>query len=381
MTKRLVATLLLIGLVAVTLTGCGGQKTITVGMLSNLTSFVGTTSSQAVKQYVDELNAKGGINGYKINLVVYDTRNEPGEAVNSVKRLIEKDNALVAIGLESSARAIPVATAADELKIPVIATTATNDAVTVDRKTGKVHPYMFRVCFIDPYQGYVLADFARNDLKLTKAAVIYNVDDPYAAGVTQFFEARFKELGGTVVTKEGYQTNEVEFRAQLSNVKAKGAELLLIPTDAYKDAALIAKQAKDLGVKVQFLGADAWVSDDLLKMAGPELEGAYVSSLAAIDAPEMKEYNDKYRKSFNVEPTVYAYMSLDAFKLVEAGIKAGATDRQKMRDFLENAKNVPLFTVKSFTMDPKTHNPLKRPVIMLTIKDSKWKVHKTYTPQ
>ena len=382
--KRMIRAVLLVVLVVALSglgTGCKKQETITIGLMSNLTSLVGTSSMKALTQYVDELNAAGGINGVKINLVVYDTKNEPAEAINCLKRLVERDNALAAVGLESSARAIPVAATADELKIPVIATTATNEAVTVDPKTGQVHPWMFRVCFIDPYQGYVLADFARNDLGLSKAAALYNVNDPYATGILMHFENRFTELGGEIVTKEGYQTGEVEFRAQLSNIKAKGADCILLPTDTYNDAILLGKQAADLGLDVTFLGADAWVADEVPKAAGKELEGSFVSSLAAVDAPEMQSYNQKYQQKHDEPPTYYSYMTIDAFKIVEAGIRAGATTREKMRDFIENAKNLELLTIDSFNMDPATHNPLKRPCVILTITDNQWKVHKTYVPQ
>lgn len=368
-------------LLAGLLTGCS-EDAIVIGHLAQMNSFIGQTSDKALRDYVDQINAAGGINEKKVKLVTYDCQGEAAQAANLVKRFVEKDDVIAIIGPEWSGGAIPLATVTADLKVPVIATTATNEAVTVDPETGKVQPWMFRMCFIDPYQGYALADFAYNELGYRKAAILRDVADPYAMGVAQYFSQHFTELGGEIVAEEGYMEGELEFRAQLTNILATDAEALLIPAAQYRVAGNAAQQLKDLGGSITLLGADAWVSDDLLTLAGPELQGCYVSSLAAIEAPEFKSYNEAYANKHGVNPTVYSYMALDALMLIEHMIRnENVTTREEMRDALENAKGVKLFTAQSFEMDPATHNPLKRPVVMLTIDNSQWKVHKTYVPQ
>ena len=363
------------------LSGCSDDS-IKIGHLAQLAEWVGQTSDKALRAYVDEINAAGGINGKKVKLVSYDTQGEAAQAANLVKRFVEKDDVLAIIGPEWSGGAIPLASVTADLKVPVVATTATNEAVTVDPETGKAIPWLFRVCFIDSYQGFALADYAYNDLGLRKASILRDVGDPYAKGVAKFFSDQFTKLGGEVVADEGYMQGDLEFRAQLTTIASKNGDCLLIPSAQYRDAGNVAKQLKDLGVSMTLLGADAWVSDDLLTLAGPELQGCYVSSLTAIDAPEFKAYNENYVKKNGVNPTVFSYMAMDAFMLIEDQIRnKNVTTREEMREALENAKDVKVFTTDGFTIDSATHNPFKRPVVMMTIDNSQWKVHKTYVPQ
>ena len=369
-------------IVTFTMSGCNTTETINIGHLAQMESFIGQTSDKALKQYVDEINQNGGINGTKVKLVTYDSRGEAGEAANLVKRLVEKDNVIAIIGPEWSGGVIPLATVTEQLKVPVVGTTATNKAVTINAETGKVNPWLFRVCFIDPYQGFALADFAFNDLNYKTAAILRDVGDPYSTGVSEYFTEQFQKLGGKVLADEGYRQGDVEFRAQLTNIDTTKPDVLLVPTARYAEAAMVGKQIKDLGISIKLMGADAWVSDDLITMAAVELDGSYVSSLTALDEPTFKTYNDAYLKKFGVNPTVYSYMAMDALMLIENLIKTkNVTTREGMREAIENAKDVKVFTVDSFTMDPKTHDPLKRPVVMMTIKDGQWKVHKTYVPK
>ncbi|NMB58419.1 MAG: ABC transporter substrate-binding protein, partial [Chloroflexi bacterium] len=256
--------------------------------------------------------------------------------------------------------------------------------VTVD-DNDKVHPYMFRTCFIDPYQGYALADFAYKELGKKKVAFITDVTSAYSVGIQNFFEDHFKELGGEVVAKEGYQANDTEFRAQISKVAESGADLLMVPTGTYRDIALISKQATALGLKIQYLGVDGWVADELLSMAGPELEGAYLSSGVSTESPEFQEFNAAFEKAHGQKASVYAYYALDALKMIEYGAgeaitKTGSPSPTAIRDAIENMKDVPVFTSK-LTIEPDTHNPHNKPVIIMSIKDSKWNIEKTYEPE
>lgn len=385
--KFVYSLIIIILLVSLLLGGCSSEKKVKIGFVAQLTgadSYIGQAAKLALEDRVKEINDKGGISGYKVELVTYDSRSEVTDAVAAAKRLVEQDRVAGVIGPEWSGAGIPIASYADQAKVPFFGTTASNVKVTVD-DNNKVHPYMFRACFIDPYQGYALADFAYKELGKRKAAFITDVTAAYSVGIQNFFEEHFKELGGELVAKEGYQANDTEFRAQISKVAESGADLLVIPTATYRDAALIAKQASALGLKIQFLGVDGWVSDDLLTMASAELDGAYLSSGVSTESPEFQQYNAAFEKAHDKKATVYAYYALDALYAYEYAIgqaitKVGKPDSTAIRDALETMKDVPGFTSK-LTIEPDTHNPHNKPVIIMQIKDGKWQIVKTYAPQ
>lgn len=368
--------------------GCGDAKNIKIGFVGQLTgpdSYCGQSAQLALIDRVNEINEKGGIGGAKLELISVDSRSEATEAVAATKRLLEHNKVVGVIGPEWSAAAIPMDAMAAAAKVPIVTTTASNIKVTVD-DNGKVKPYMFRTCFIDPYQGHVLAQFAYKELGKRKAACIYDVGSAYSKGILDFFVKEFTRLGGKMVAMEGYQGNDTEFRAQISTTKKADPDILLVPSGTYRDIALIAKQSEALGVKFQFLGVDGWVTDDLLKMAGKELEGAYLSSGVSTAAPEFQDYNAAFAKAHsNVQLTVHAYYALDAMMMLEHAIKTSLEKTKKVdtdvvKEALETMQDVPVFTSK-MTMEPDTHNPHNKPAVIMAIKNSKWEIVKTYAPQ
>jgi len=367
--------------------GCSGQKTLKIGMNAQLTgadSYIGQAAKLAIEDRIAEINAAGGIKGYKVELVVYDSRSDATEAVAIARRLMSQDKVVGIIGPEWSGASIPIAGVAAQQKVPVVATTASNIMVTMD-ENNKVQPYMFRVCFIDPYQGTALADYAYNELGKRKAAFITDVTAAYSVGIQNFFEEQFVKLGGELVAKEGYQANDTEFRAQLANVGNTDADLIVVPTATYRDIALIAQQARALGLTQQFIGGDGWISDDLLTMAGKELEGAVISSGVSTEDPMFKDWNAAFEAKHNIKPTTYAYYALDALYALEYAIgvsidKVGKPDPTAVRDALESMTDVQVFTSK-LTMEPDTHNPHNKPISMLGIQNNKWVILKTYEPQ
>jgi branched-chain amino acid transport system substrate-binding protein len=360
---------------------------VKIGFVAQITgpdSYVGQAAKLALEDHVQELNAKGGINGKKIKLVVYDSRSEPTEAVAATKRLIDQDQVAGIIGPEWSAAAIPLGPIAEAGRTPIITTTASNIKVTLN-DNGSVKPYIFRTCFIDPYQGTALANYAYRDLKKRKAAFIYDVGAAYSAGILQYFEAEFTRLGGKVIAKEGYQSNDTEFRAQLSKVAQAQPDCLIVPTATYRDIALIAKQANGLGLKFQFLGVDGWVADELLGMAGKELEGAYLTSGLSTEDPQFADFNARFMKKHNMKCQIYAYYALDAMLALEHGIKVSLdrtrkVDNAVVKDAIEHMKDVPVFT-SALTFEPNTHNPHNKPIVVMTIKNAKWQTVKTYKPE
>ena len=324
---------------------------IKLGFVAQVTgpdSYVGQAAKLALEDHVKDLNAKGGINGKKVKLIIYDSRGEATEAVAAAKRLIEQDGVAGVGGPEWSGAAIPLGPIAEAAKVPIIATTASNIKVTLN-DNGSVKPFMFRTCFIDPYQGYALANFAYKDLGKRKAAFIYDVGAAYSAGILQYFEAEFTRLGGKVVAKEGYQANDTEFRAQISKVGQAAPDCLVVPTSTYRDIALISKQSEALGLKFQFLGVDGWVADELLSMAGKELEGCYLTSGLSTEDAQFKDFNAQFFKAHNVKCQIYAYYALDAIYALEYAAKVSLDTTKKvdsatMKNAIENMKDVQLFT-------------------------------------
>jgi branched-chain amino acid transport system substrate-binding protein len=378
---------LVIMLLLMTLTtGCSQEKVLKIGFITEQTgvdAYVGPASVPAMEDKIAEINNAGGIGGYKLKLIVYDTRSEVTDAVSVVKRLFDQDKVVAVIGPSWSAAGIPISDIADAAKVPVIATTASNINVTVS-ESGQLHPYMFRVCFIDPYQGYAQADFAFNKLGLRKAAFLTDIASPYTVGIHQFFEKHFLELGGQVVAKEGYTGGDAEFRAQLAKIKDSGADLLVADAYTYKDVGLIAQQSEALGLKIQMMAGDGVFVPDLLDMAGPQLEGAIVTTGVSENSPEYAQFNADFEKKHGVKANIYTYYGLDALMAIEYAIrqsvKNGDPTPTAIRDALETMKDVPLFTSK-VTMEPDTHNPHNKPLLLMTIKNGQWELVETFTPQ
>jgi branched-chain amino acid transport system substrate-binding protein len=386
-TKWFALFLVVVLLASSALTSCSSGKTLKIGYLTEQTgveSYIAQNSTPALEDYIAKINDAGGINGYKLQLVIYDTRSEVTDAVTVVKRMIEQDGVVAVIGPSWSAAGIPIAEIADASKVPTIGTTASNINVTVT-EDGKLHPYMFRVCFIDPYQGYTQADFAYNKLGLRKAALLTDISSPYTVGLHQYFEKHFVELGGQIVDKEGYNQGDTEFRAQLAKIKDAAPDLVVMDAYTFKDLGLASQQAEALGLKVKFMGGDGVFVPELLSMSGPQLEGAYVTTGVSETAPEFAPFNADYEKKHaGIKANVYTYYGLDALMMIEYGIreavKKGDPTPTAIRDAIENMKDVQLFTSK-VTMEPDTHNPHNKPLLIMSIVDSQWSLVETFTPK
>jgi branched-chain amino acid transport system substrate-binding protein len=264
-------------------------------------------------------------------------------------------------------------------KVPVIATTATNPKVTVN-DDGSVVPYTFRVCFIDPFQGTVAAQFALKDLKAKTAAVLYDVGDDYSQFLAKYFVEAFTKGGGKITANEAFRSGELDFRAQLGKIKTGKPDVLFLPT-MQKEAALAAKQARDLGITATFLGGDGWASPDLIDLAGPAMEGAYFVNIAALEDPAIQDFIKEYKERFKEDPVLpNPLMAYDAaLWLADALKRAGSTDGEKLKAALENTKDLPVLTGK-LTIDPATHNPLNKPATIqqVKVKDKKFIYVKTF---
>ena len=306
--------------------GGAGGNTIKIGWFGPETgdsALWGQAEFNTVKMMVEDYNAAGGITvgnkKYKLEVIGYDDKGDSTEAVNVTKRLITQDKVVAIVGPQGSGEAIPIAPIADDNKVPVVATTATNPKVTV-QDDGTVNAYMYRACFTDPYQGKVAATFAYEKLNKRKAAIVMTVDDPYSAGLSQYFKQSFEQLGGKVVEQVSFTSGEKDFRAALTKVKASNPDVIFMP-DYYNDVALIARQARDLGINQLLLGGDGWPSDNLIQLAGNALEGCmFINHLdfdGAAAAPMRAEYKTKYGKNAELN----SYMAHDSLVMIVDAIQ------------------------------------------------------------
>src|SRR5688572_3620016 len=279
---------------------CSRQsEAIKVGEYASLTgkdATFGQSSHKGAVMAFEELNAAGGVLGKKLELITEDNQSKSGESATVAKKLITREKVVALLGEVASTRSLEAAPIAQNARIPMIAPAATNPAVT---ETGD---YIFRVCFIDPFQGTVMAKFARDDLKVAKVGILTSVSNAYSVGLANFFRDTFTKNGGTVAIEQKYTEGDKDFRAQLTAIKAAGVEAVFVP-GYYTEAALIARQARDLGITVPFIGGDGWESEKLLEIGGTALNGCFYSTHFS---PENKEANvatfvQKFKARWNNE--------------------------------------------------------------------------------
>lgn len=383
--KKIILMLLMSVLVLMVLTGCSASgdsvesDVIKIGWIGSLTgdqAVWGICEFNTVKMMVEEANTNGGWLGKQIEVIGYDTKGDSLEAVNAVKRLVGQDKVVGIIGPNASGQAIAISQVLEESQVVDIATVATNPKVTVDAD-GNTKPYNFRVCFIDPYQGAVAAGFAFEELEFTKAAILYDVADEYSQGLTEFFEKTFIELGGEIVAKEAFKFGDVDFRPQLSKIKAAQADVIFMPY-FFKEVALSTSQARELGIKATFMGGDGWTSEQLLEMAGDAVEGSYVINHLDFEDPDVQAFKNAYTEKYDASVELNGYLAYDAFKLLEAAVKdAGVADTVKIRDAMESVE-VQGITGK-IIINAKTHNPEGKEAAILKIENNKYKFQMKYS--
>lgn len=352
-----------------------------IGCISGNDAYLGQTAILALKDWVQEVNNAGGILGRQVELISYDIGLDPtAETVNATNRLIELDNVVAIIGPESSDQAIAAVDIVNTAKVPMITTTASNETVTVS-EDGTLHDYMYRMCFIDSYQGTALADYTYNQLGITKVAVLGDIANLYTQGIQDYFVAEFKKIGGEITSVEGFVDTDTEFRAPLTNIKNSDAEAILIATGTYKVAGMIGKQCKDLGMTQQILGVDGWYAQELITFAGTELNGALMASMMDDQAEEFTAYRTQFAARHNNQSVNYfAYYALDAAMLIKWAIEdAQSADPTVFKTSIDNAKDVPVFTC-DLTIDPLTHNPVNKPIYILEVTPESFVTKEKFTP-
>lgn len=343
------------------------RSTIKIGYFGDLsgpTFNFGRSAYNGVLMAAAEINQYGGISGRQIDVVIEDDKGSPEEAARLAAKLIDKDKVIAIIAGGTSGNSLAAAPKAQASHVPLISPSSTDPAVT---QTGE---YIFRTCFVDSFQGEAMASFAANTLKAKKAAILFDINAPYGRGLTEFFESSFRKLGGEIVNKQSYMQGDADFKGQLSSIKAAEPDVIYIP-GYYADVALIAKQARAIGMQQPLLGGDGWDAPELWQLGGDALNNSYMSTHYSVDdpSPAIQAFVQQYKQRYgNLVPDAHAALAYDAARvLFDALQRAGTTESEKLRDALAQTKNFGGVT-GIITMDAD-RNAIK-PAVVLKLKDA-----------
>lgn len=386
---------------AVLVSGCGGsagKDELVIGEYGSLTgndADFGQSTKKGVELALDELTAarQGKVGGLPVRAVVEDDQGRPEEAATVVQKLINQDRVLAVIGEVASSRSLAGAPICQENSVPMISPSSTNIKVT------QVGDYIFRMCFIDDFQGVVMAKFTTDNLKFRKVAILKDVKNDYSVGLTGVYTTAFTGMGGSIITEQAYSAGDQDFRAQLTAIKGKHPEAIFVP-GYYGDVGLIARQARELGITVPILGTDGWESDQLISIGGEALEGCYYSNHFAVDNPDpaLQSFLKKHKEKYGTEPNAITGLAYDAanvlFRSMErlheqdpatfaglASSKAGTEARKaaskKLRDIIATTTRYAGIT-GMITLD-ENRNATK-PAVVIEIKGGKKVYNSTVNP-
>jgi branched-chain amino acid transport system substrate-binding protein len=379
MKKLLFGTLTAMLALFLTFSACnksGGDEIIIgeFGSLSGSEATFGISSTNGLKLAVEEMNNGPKLLGKNIKLITYDDQGKPSEAQTVVQRLIKNDNVVAVIGEVASSRSKAGAPICQQNKIPMITPASTNPEVTA------IGDYIFRVCFIDPFQATVVSKFIINTLKLKKVAILKDVKNAYSTGLSDFFEKEFKNMGGEVVIVQSFQAGDKDFKAQLTAIKAANPEAIFIPA-YYTDVNLISIQAREIGITVPLIGSDGWESEKLTEgKAKDALEGCFFSTHVSTENPDpsIQNFITKYKAKYNMMPDAMSFLAYDAGMILFDAIKrAGSTDPEKVKNELAKTKDYSGVTGKISINEQR--NAIK-PAVILEIKGGQFKYKETVQP-
>jgi len=358
--------------------GCGKKEDVIkigeFGSLTGLTATFGINTDRGIQMAVEKINQEGGLLGKKVVVIVEDDQGKPEEAATAVKKLINQDKVIAVLGEVASSRSLAAAPICQEAKIPMITPSSTNPEVT--RKGD----YIFRVCFIDPFQGDVMARFTYNDLKIKKVAILRDIKNDYSVGLANYFAEDYKKLGGQIVGDESYSEGDIDFRAQLTNLKSKKAEAIFVP-GYYTEVGLLVRQARDLGIRIPIIGGDGWDSPKLIEIGGKALEGCYYSNHYSPDDPDplVQSFVLEFKAKYGELPDAMAPLGYDAaMVLFEAIKRAGSLDPAKVRDEIAKTKEFSGIAGK-VTIDSLRN--AEKPAVIIKIENQQQKFVKWMYPE
>jgi len=345
------------------------------GDLSGPTLNFGISGRNGVLMAVDEINQAGGIDGRPLDVVIEDDQGSPEKAAAQTAKLIDIDRAVAVIAGGTSSNSRAAAPKAQVSAIPMISPSSTDPAVT------QIGDFIFRACFIDAFQGEVMARFASNTLKAHKAAILLDFNSSYSRGLADFFELSFTRLGGQVVSKQSYTQGDRDFRGQLNTVHTAGPDVIFVP-GYYGDVALIARQARQLGFNQPLLGGDGWDAPELWDLAGDAVNGSYISSHYSIEdqSPIVQRFVREYKQRYgNLAPDAHAALAYDATRLLADALqRAGSTEGPKLRDALAQTKDF-IGVTGSISIDAD-RNAVK-PAVVLKLQDGRFIYQETIHPE
>ncbi len=354
------------------------RTTIKIGYFGDLTGPTfnfGQSAINGVLMAATEVNQAGGINGRQIDVVIDDDKGSPEEAARLTAKLIDQDKVVAIIAGGTSGNSRAAAPKAQASHIPMISPSSTDPAVT---QTGN---YIFRACFVDTFQGEVMATFAINTLKAKKAAILFDFNSPYSKGLTDYFKLSFGRLGGTIVSEQTYTQGDADFKGQLSTIRSAEPDVIYIP-GYYGDVALIAKQARMIGLTQPLLGGDGWDAPELWQLGGDALNGAYISTHYSVDdpSPAIQQFVDLYKQRYgNLLPDAHAALAYDAARLLfDALARTGSTEGDKLRDALAQTKN---FNGVTGVISMDADRNAVKPAAVLKLEDLRFIYQETIQPQ
>lgn len=380
--KNWQAQFLFISAISIFLTACNkpagnsGSSVIKVGEFASLTgneATFGQSSHNGTALAIDDINAAGGVLGKKIQLLTEDDQSQAGQPATVVRKLISSDGVVAILGEVASSKSLEAAPICQQNKIPMVSPASTNPKVT---ETGD---YIFRVCFIDPFQGTVMANFSRKTLKLQNAAVLTDVKSDYSLGLAKFFKESFTKDGGKIVVEQNYSGGDKDFNAQLTAIKAANPDGIFVP-GYYTEVGLIVLQARQLGITVPIFGGDGWESSSLVPIGGKALEGCYFSTHYSPQdtSPAVQNFVKEFKAKYNETPDAMAALGYDsAMILADAMKRAGSTDAAKVRDALAATKDFQGVTGK-ITIDANRN--ASKPAVILTITNGGFQYVQTVSP-
>jgi branched-chain amino acid transport system substrate-binding protein len=337
------------------------------------TAHFGQDTDKAARLAADQINEAGGVLGRKLKIVTLDTRGDGADAANAVTRLIDVEHATAILGEVASSLSLQGGPIAQRRKIPMVSPSSTNPKVT------QIGDYVFRVCYIDPFQGKVMAQFARNTLKLDKVAILKDVKNDYSKGLAEAFQKAFVALGGSIAAEQSYSAGDTDFSAQVTAIKGSAAQAIWVP-GYYSEVASIARTAQRLGLKLPLLGGDGWDAPELFGIAGDSLNGSYFSNHFAPDqaSPKAQKFVTDFTAKYGQAPTGLGALGYDGVLVIADALKrAGSAEPSRLRDALAATRGLEAVT-GTLTMD-KERNPEKS-VVVLKIEGGKAKYETLVQP-
>ena len=365
-----VLSLVLVLVLGLITSGCNNliknDKEIILGANYEMTGALAAVAKQTVNGInlaIKQTNEQGGVLGKQIKLIIADNKSEPSESANAITKLIKNDNVKLVFGSVASSNVLATVQIAHDSKIPLITATATNPSVTMEQ--DQVRPYVFRTCFIDPFQGEVMANFAAKSLQAKNAVMYIDSSSDYSKGLAKIFAEKFIANGGIIIGEESFLQKDQDFKSTLTKIKAINPDVVFIPA-YYEEVGKIIRQAREIGIKSQLIGTDGWDDPKLIEIAGlSAVEGTFFSNHYSPQDqdPKVVGFVKAYKAEYNQDPSALAVLGYDcALVVIDAIKRAGSDDPEKIRQALEETKKLQI-TTGLLSID-NNHNPIKSAVVV-----------------